>query len=78
MIPHPLRRPLIRMTPPVLTAVVKAEQDVTVVPLPLPPPVVPTPKPTSCCSLTEPQLPVSVGGGLPLLVVDVMIVLGGS
>lgn len=40
-IPHPVKIPEILMTPPLATAEVKAEQEVTVTAVPLPPPVVP-------------------------------------
>lgn len=43
MIPQPLSIPDTRMTPPLLTAELRAEHEVTVVPEPLPPPVVPAP-----------------------------------
>lgn len=46
MIPQPLRIPEILMTPEEPAALDKAEQEVTVVPLPLPPPVVPAAYPT--------------------------------
>lgn len=48
MMPHPDRMPEMRITlVPELTADRRAEQDVTVVPDPEPPPVVPWPNPTS-------------------------------
>jgi hypothetical protein len=46
-IPHPERMPDILITPPPDTADLRAEHDVTVVPIALPPPVVPVPNPTS-------------------------------
>jgi hypothetical protein len=72
--PQPLSIPLILTTPPFLMALVSAEHEVTVVPLPLPPPVVPAPNPTSCCSFDEPQVPVCTGGWL----VDLEVVKVGT
>jgi hypothetical protein len=56
MIPHPLKRPEILMTPLLAAAAERAEQDVTVVPLPLPPPVVPEAYPTRPLTAAEPQV----------------------
>lgn len=48
------------MTPPFATALESAEQDVTVVPLPLPPPVAPEAYPTKPSIAAEPQELVAV------------------
>lgn len=61
--PQPDRVPDMRITPPFSMASSNAEQELTVTPLPVPPPVVPTPYPTSWLTLAEPQL---LLGGLPV------------
>lgn len=79
-VPQPLRRPLIRITPPVvpLRAASSAEQDVTVVPDPEPPPVVPVPYPWSWLTvallpLQVPPLEEVVGFAAELVVVRVVV-----
>lgn len=56
MIPHPSKMPEILMTPLLAAAADRAEQEVTVVPLPLPPPVVPEAYPTKPLTAAEPQV----------------------
>jgi hypothetical protein len=78
IIPQPVKIPDILMTPPLLTALVRAEHEVTVVPAPLPPPVTPAAYPTSPSTAAAPHVfPVP----LPLVevelvpeVVDVLLV----
>lgn len=67
-IPQPLRVPEIFITPAFSIASSRAEQELTVVPLPLPPPVVPAPNPTSWFTEADPQ---ELLGGLPPLFVVV-------
>lgn len=53
--PHPFRVPEIVITPLLAAAAERAEQEFTVVPLPLPPPFVPDPYPTRPLTAAEPQ-----------------------
>lgn len=58
--PHPSRMPEMVMTPPFATALSRAEHEVTVVPLPLPLPVVPAAYPTKPLIAAAPQVFVDV------------------
>lgn len=62
------------MTPPFATAASSAEQEVTVVPLPLPPPVVPEAYPTKPLMAAEPQVLVAVVVDPDEVLVEVAVV----
>lgn len=72
--PHPSRTPEILMTPPLSTAASSAEQDVTVVPLPLPPPVAPDAYPTSPSMAAEPHVLVAVEVAFEVVVAALEVV----
>lgn len=73
IIPQLSKTPEILMTPPLLTADLSAEQEVTVVPEPLPPPVVPDAYPTSPLMAAEPQEFVAVVVDPDEVLVDVAV-----
>lgn len=60
VIPQLSKIPEIWITPPLAAAAVRAEHDVTVVPLPLPPPVVPDAYPTRLLIAAVPHVFVAV------------------
>lgn len=69
IIPQPSSTPETMTTPPLAAAAESAEQEVTVVPLPLPPPVVPEAYPTSPLMAAAPHVFVAVAAG-PVDVVE--------